>query len=82
MEEKQFNDKYLIEAFKTSIGLEKAIAIINTALTETGLFQNKDNLTKDEIIKVCDFLKGREKGIISIVASCLIVRISLSQILE
>ncbi len=80
MEDRKFNYTFLINAFKDSVGLEKAEAIVEDALVQTNLIETKYILTKENVLKICEFLKEKETGVIRIVASCLIVRINLSQI--
>ena len=79
MTEEIYNEKKLIDLFKQSVGLEKAEKTIKNALNKTGLLGKKNNLTQEDLMKVCNFIKEDEKGLINVVATCLIVRINLSQ---
>ncbi len=78
MTEEIYNEKKLIDLFKQSVGLEKAEKTIENALNKTGLLGKKNNLTQEDLVKICNFIKEGEKGLINVVATCLIIKINLS----
>jgi len=67
----------ITEAFSSSLGTEKAQALIKETIQEAGL-SLKDSYSSDEALKICGILEAKEEGFIKTIAGVMSAKIICS----